>query len=726
MTDTKTSFRDFDPLSPRDAWRFNGHPFRWVWAITRPTRPQLFLGLLGSLLNSALNLVPGLITGKLIDEVFVNGDFTHFWLYVGLIFFIPVLQGLIIFGKRMCFEYVSQHALIRVRDAFYQHLQKLDQDYYSKTPTGRIMARLTGDLEMVRYYLAYAGFMSLQSIVTLFVGLIYLSFVEWRLTLASFIVAPLLLIVAYRLLKSVKPVWRNIRRQFERLNSVVQQNINANRIVRAFTNEEYEVAKFEKENQRFSELHINGANVRARYIPLMNALATFMNIPVILVGGYLAINNLLSVGEVVTFNNLLFMIVNPLFMLGFLIDDLQHYASSADKIIEIFMRKTSIASPADADITKEPHQYDRDLIKASIDSPGFDINFDEQMAIINIKDPKASEEDKTMSRTKLTGDKEVYSIISEDRDIRGYIPDKPFPMREYTTKANMATAEKSVDTLVTEYLENNMVQTIDLKGDVIFEDVSFSYNMNARDIKALEDINFHAKPGQTIGIIGPTGSGKSTLVELISRLADPKEGRILIDGRDLRTYPLNAVRRSIGVVTQEVFLFSDTIESNIAFGDPLMPFEEVSRAARIACAEDFILHETDNGYDTIVGEEGVGLSGGQRQRISLARAIASNPDILILDDTTSAVDMNTDAQIRKNLQETMSDKTIFMIAQRISSIRNSDQIFVMNEGRIAERGTHDELLALDGIYADIYRTQVGDSKEALDIVLNKDRREGEK
>ena len=278
-----------------------------------------------------------------------------------------------------------------------------------------------------------------------------------------------------------------------------------------------------------------------------------------------------------------------------------------------------------------------------------------------------------------------------------------------------------IDNLVQEYVERKAMQRVPLEGEIVFENVSYSYTSFGQSIQALNDISFTVRPGETIGIIGETGSGKSSLGELIPRLDDPSVGRILMDGRDLRTYPLEELRRSIGVVTQEVFLFSDTVEGNIAFVDPKMTDERVRESAQIAVADDFI-QKMEDGYATVVGERGVGLSGGQRQRISLARAIAGDPAVLILDDTTSAVDMNTDTEIRENLQKHMHDKTVFIIAQRISSIRNADLILVMEKGQIRERGTHDELVALGGIYTSIYETQVGDQEEALAILREREER----
>ncbi len=712
---SKLTARDYDPLSPRDAWYFYNKPFQWAIALTRPVRFHLIMGFIGSILQSALALIPGLITGRLIDEVFVNGDFTNFWPYVIAIFVIPVIRSIINYVKRLFFEYVSQTILLRTRDSVYQHLQKLDAGYYSITPTGRIMTKLTGDLDMVRHIFAWTGFQLVQNTLMLGIGGVYLFFVEWRLALASFIFAPFLLILAQRFLVNIKPMWGRIRHQSEKLTSVVQENIGANRVTKAFVSHDYEIERFEKENVDFAQLNKDAARVRAKFIPVMDMLASLMYVPVILVGGTLAIRNIMTVGQIVTFNNLLWMIVDPMFMLGFYIDELQHFASCANKLIETLMTKTKISSPAETDITEFPEKADEDLVRASLDSPKFDKeSLGGELEVI--KNPEVERTVKIQSRSKLSGDDYAMKQYDVSTQRRGYIPDKPFPMKEYHLRSNLKTAKTKIDDLIVEHLEEFPAQRINLDGDVVFENVSYEYILYGQKVPALHNISFEVKAGQTIGIIGETGSGKTTLIEMISRLMDPSEGRILIDGRDLRTYPLEPLRRSIGVVTQNVFLFSDTVESNIAFSDLLMPFDRVTDAARVASADDFI-ERMEDGYNTITGEEGVGLSGGQRQRISLARAVAADPDILILDDTTSAVDMNTDAKIRKNLKEKLADKTVFMVAQRISSIRNSDQIFVMKDGRIVESGKHDELVELGGIYREIYDTQIGDSKEALQSVL---------
>lgn len=248
-----------------------------------------------------------------------------------------------------------------------------------------------------------------------------------------------------------------------------------------------------------------------------------------------------------------------------------------------------------------------------------------------------------------------------------------------------------------------------VRGEVTFDHVDFAFP-DAPQVKVLDDISFSVHPGQTLGILGETGSGKTTLMNLIARFYDPTSGHVYVDGRDVRDWPAQPLRNQTTIVTQDLFLFSDSIIDNINYGNQRASIPFVHQMASIAAADDFITTMPD-GYETVVGERGVGLSGGQKQRISLTRALVNDPKILILDDTTSALDMETEAMIQTRLRQVTQDKTVFIIASRISSLRRADRIIVLRHGRIVESGAHDDLLAANGYYAETYRRQLGAVQE---------------
>ncbi|HHY97415.1 MAG TPA: ABC transporter ATP-binding protein [Firmicutes bacterium] len=251
----------------------------------------------------------------------------------------------------------------------------------------------------------------------------------------------------------------------------------------------------------------------------------------------------------------------------------------------------------------------------------------------------------------------------------------------------------------------------DMKGHVRFENVSFSYGDGP---PILKNINLEVKPGETVAILGETGSGKTSLISLIPRFYDVTAGRVTVDGHDVRDLDLKSLRRNIGIALQETFLFSASIRDNIAYGKPDASDEEIIRASKIAQAHDFIM-QLPEGYDTVVGERGVGLSGGQKQRVAIARAILTDPAILLLDDSTSSVDMETERHIEEALKEVMKGRTTFVIAHRFSTIMNADHIIVLKDGEIVEEGTHEELLRANGVYAEIYQIQFKDQVKGLDI-----------
>ncbi|MCJ1996355.1 ABC transporter ATP-binding protein [Lactococcus piscium] len=569
---------------------------KWVWQYAKVYRWRIILAVLLVAIVSGLSIIFPLLGGELVDIVIDQGKTE--WLLpilggmIGITFFRIILR----YAYQILFEVIGQNTLYKIREDLYIKLQEMDFGFFNQTRVGDIMARMTGDTDAIRHFVSWVVYTLLENALLFIAAVVVMASIDWRLMLALLAVTPLIAYLTSRMSHQASPLFYEIRESFSRLNSMVEENISGNRVVKAFTREAFEIEKFNAHNDDFRQRNIDSAEVSRKYLPILDSLAGCLAIITLVLGGYFVINGQMTLGNLVTFNGVLWMINMPMRMSGWLINDVQRFVASSFKI--------------------------RDMLN---------------------------------SETKIP-------LVSE----------------------------KSAKTL---------------KGYVDFEDVSFHF-ADDPETEILSHVSLKAAPGQTIGILGETGSGKSTLVNLIARFYDPTSGVVKLDGVDARKWHVRQLRNHIALVMQDIFLFSDTIAENIAFGVPGADGDEVRKMARIADANHFI-EQMPEGYETIVGERGVGLSGGQKQRISLARALMKDPAILILDDTTSAVDMETETRIQEELDQITSDKTTFIIAHRVSSVKEADEIIIMAHGKIVERGTHDSLLAKKGYYYDVYNKQLG-------------------
>ena len=565
---------------------------RFVWKNLKGRRGMLVGGLILAAFTSVLVVVNPYLSKILVDDA-VEGGQTQ--LLVPLL----LLMCGIVFGRQaarflmvVLMEKSSQHLLMNIRRVIFTNLQNQEMRFFDKIRTGDIITRVTGDLEYVRHFTAYITYCEIDSLVTFISAVVALGFVNMKLTLSMLTVLPLLIVVSLIYSKKVRPLYREIRYRLSQINVTAQENIEGNRVVRAFAREEYEKQKFSEKSQAYQEASVRASFAWQKVVPIIDCLGQMLTFIALLVGGILIINGEITIGDLTMFTGLTWALSQPMKNFSYLINDLQRFFAATDKIIEIYYAKPMIADRHDA-------------------------------------------------------------VVANGR----------------------------------------------LTGEITFSHVNFSFG----DQPVLQDVSFTVHPGQTVAIMGPTGCGKTTIVNLMSRFYDVDGGSILLDGVDLRRRTLADIRKSIAVATQDVFLFSDTIDGNIAFADPKMPEQRVRDCARLACADSFI-SEMPEGYDTIIGERGVGLSGGQKQRIALARAIAAQAPVLVLDDTTSAVDMETESKIRRHLHQLPFDCTKVIIAQRISSVKDADQIIILQHGKIAI-GTHDTLARTNTYYREICEIQ---------------------
>lgn len=567
---------------------------RWMWPYVRKYRFAMGAALFLALCVSAMNMVNPTVAGMIVDRVIRGGEHSILKQLVVLMIGTTLVKCLVRFGYQIIFEHVSQNVIRKIRENLYDHIQGLDFFWFDRSRPGDVMTLMTSDLDAIRHFVAWVIYQIFENVMVFVFSIAVLASIHLRFTLLLLTVTPAIFLTAWILSRKLKPAYLAVRDQFARLNSTVMETIAGNRVVKAFVREEFERNRFMKENLAFKDRQLNAVNVRARFGPLIDSFASLLPVLLILAGGYFIMSGELTLGQLVTFNGLMWALSNPLNMIANLVNDTQRFTASGERIRELFRRETRIRS--------------------------------------------------------------VEGALSPAQ----------------------------------------------CQGRLEFRNVSFSYNGE----KVLTAINFVVEPGMTIGILGPTGSGKTTLAKLMCRFYDPDEGEILLDNIPLRNLDLGWLRRNAGIAMQDVFLFSDTIEGNIAFGRIDAPVEEVYTATRRACAEEFI-RELPAGYDTVVGERGVGLSGGQRQRIALARLLLSDPRIIILDDTTSSVDVETEAAMRASIASLPGTHTTIMIAHRISSLSASDVILVMDKGQIIDQGCHEELISRPGYYRDVWQHQNG-------------------
>ena len=557
-------------------------------------RGSYLIGTVCVFLHNGIWILFPLVIRRAVDDLRQGVTVHKLWVSALLLLAVAVSKGVFQFLTRAIVIGVSREIEFDLRNDLFRHLEGLSYSFYQRTRTGDIMARATNDLNAVRMLLGPAIMYSANTIVFTAGALAFMLSISPKLTIYAFLPLPVVSIVVQYFGRRIHERFERIQAMFSDISARAQENFSGVRVVRAYVQEEPEIAGFETSNREYIGRSLKLVRLMGMLWPTLETMLGLAIVLVLWLGGREVLNGRITVGDFVAFNTYMVQLTWPVIALGWVINIFQRGTASLGRIHELMEERPEIT-----------------------DGP---------------------------------------SVVA----------------KKYS-----------------------------LKGDISFRNLSFSYDRTP----VLEDVELDIASGSSLAIVGPTGSGKTTLVSLIPRIYDALPGTILIDGKPIREYPLAELRRNIGFVPQETFLFSDTIRENIAFGVDHATEEEVSWAATAANIASDIEAFPDQ-YRTLVGERGITLSGGQKQRVAIARALIRNPRILILDDALSSVDTQTEDKILNHLRQVMKGRTTIFISHRVSTVRNADRIAVLHGGRVVELGTHDELLARNGYYTDLYNKQL--------------------
>jgi len=531
-----------------------------------------------------------------LDSLLLKKDMEMLLLLPIAIILLFLFKGIFEYGQAYLMNYVGLRIVADIREKLYNHLQTLSLSFFTKTPTGILISRITNDVNLIQGSVSNAITGLVKDAFTV-IGLIgVVIYRDWKLALMALFIFSLVIIPIKEFGKRLRRFSRKSQQRMGSITTFLHETIAGNRIVKAFNMEEYEKRRFAEENNRFFKIVFKRVKIRALSHPLMELLGGIAVAVIIWVGGYRVIQGELTPGTFFSFMTALFMLYAPI----------------------------------------------RDLNKVNLEVQ------EGMAAAIRVF--------------------ELLDTTPELKEEEGAIPLPP------------------------------------VSTGVAFQEITFKYGEET----VLKDISLHVNVGEVIALVGMSGAGKTSLVNLLPRFYDVEKGQILIDGHDIRKVTFKSLRDQIALVTQQTILFNDTIRNNIAYGNIHgCSDQEIIEAAKAAHAHDFIM-KLPEGYDTLIGEQGVKLSGGERQRLSIARALLKNAPILILDEATSSLDSDSETEVQRALDQLMKGRTVFVIAHRLSTIRNAHRIIVLSDGQVVEQGTHTELIALNGEYRRLYDLQFKD------------------
>ena len=613
-----------------------------------------FLYLIALLAMSAgtmLDQAAPLIVQHIIDDVLIAKKMEVLnFLLLGILG-IGVGRCIFQYTKEYACDYAGSKIASEVRINLFQKIQSLSANFFDGINSGELMSRVKDDVDRIWDIAAFMGILMAEVFIRTVTTIIFMVRINWQLALIPIVGMIGSGVIAIMMEKQLDDLYGAVMQEGSEMNNTAAENLAGVRTVKAFAREGFEIAKFHKHNQKFYELNIDLSRVFVKYNPMIQTITRLLSVISLLLGGLIVMKGnplqggaKMSVGELIAFIQYVGGMIWPMEMLGWLTNGFSSAKASVKRLNKIYAELPDITDS-----------------------------------------------------TEVAGDEELNSALFSAFDINGDISFEHVTYEVAGDKAENTVVECSQSERIetTAESDNNVVS---------IRPLDYSTTSKVEPRKILDDVSFDIKAGQTLGIMGSTGSGKTTIINLLKRMYDVTSGSIKLDGIDIRELPLSTLRRSISCVMQDIFLFSDTIDGNIRLGArESITTAEVRSALNQSHASEFVdkMEEKEN---TVIGERGVGLSGGQKQRITIARALARKTPVLVLDDSTSALDTETEQEIQGVLAE-LSGMTKIIIAHRISAVRKADKIIVLDKGKVAECGTHEELLKLGGLYKETYDSQ---------------------